>query len=97
VSTNLKCNVFDVRQTSSYITDMILSYNQEGEIDGGMEGAARRYTAWCNYTRQYQLNAAISEHEQRWIDTDWSTHIYEFQRAIQLAVENGEAVVFDSI
>ena len=33
-------------QTPTYITYLCMSYNEEGEPDGGMEGVRRRYLIW---------------------------------------------------
>lgn len=33
-------------QTPTHITYMCMSYNEDGEPDGGMEGVRRRYVLW---------------------------------------------------
>ena len=95
MSMNLGCSCFKLVQTPTHITNMILSHNQDGEIDGGMEGAARRYILWCKYNEQGELNDACHDPtEQEFIRTHWSTHLADFQLAMQRATSNGEEISF---
>jgi len=96
MSMNLHCNVFEVRQTPSYITEMVLSYNKDAVCDGGMEGVVRRYVAWCNYERQCRFSAAVNDpDEQSWIELDGNNHITALREAIESAKSKGETIEFE--
>jgi hypothetical protein len=47
-------------QTPTFITNMCLSYGDDGVPDGGMEGVRRRYICWVNGT----LNGVYSDDEE---------------------------------
>ena len=43
---NLHCDETDLWQTPTYITDMCMSLDDNGNPDGGMEGVRKRYLMW---------------------------------------------------
>jgi len=90
---NLGCSHFEVYQTPTYITELILSRNEDGEYDGGMKGVARRYVSWCRYERQHQYNTSTDKHKE-YIDANWSQHIAKFLSSVQAAMKAGETVTF---
>jgi len=64
MSMNLHCDKLTLWQTPTYITYMCMSYDENGEPDGGNEGVRRRYAIWVRST----LNGAWSDPE----DYDWT-------------------------
>lgn len=57
MSTNLTCEEFEPVQTPSWITDLILSYDDDGNYDGGWKGVYRRYVFWLEYIFQETFNS----------------------------------------
>jgi len=46
MSMNLHCDGIDLWQTPTYITYMCMSFDRDGNPDGGMEGVRKRYLIW---------------------------------------------------
>lgn len=78
MSHNLTCEEFEPVQTPSWITQLILSYDDSGNCDGGWKGVYRRYVFWLEYIFQETFNSV-----PRW---NWE-HVPADERSIEIEQE----------
>lgn len=57
MSHNLTCEEFEPVQTPSWITELILSPDDDGNPMGGSEGVYKRYVLWLNHVFQETFNS----------------------------------------
>lgn len=60
MSMNLHCDEMDLWQTPTYITDMCMSFDNNGDPDGGMDGVRKRYLIWV----RSRLNGVWRDNEE---------------------------------
>lgn len=57
MSHNLTCEEFEPVQTPSWITELILSPDDDGNPMGGSEGVYKRYVLWLEHIFQETFNS----------------------------------------
>lgn len=98
MSFNLTCDEFDPVQTPTSITFMILSFNEDRQLDGGWQGVYKRYVHWLEYCRQVGFNEAAQEPErQKQVDINWKLRIMEADLFYKAALESGGELHFDYV
>lgn len=77
MSMNLQCEQFEIPvQIPTCDTYLILSYNEEGDPDGGWEGVLRRYVLWLERERQVRFNQAVGdEGKQEYVQDVYTCYI----------------------
>ena len=72
MSMNLHCDEMDLWQTPTYVSKMCMSYGDNGEPDGGMEGVRKRYLYWV----ESHTNGVWKDPEEyEWVKERVANHV----------------------
>lgn len=65
MSMNIACKEMELPQIGSWESELILSYNSQGESDGGWEGAFRRLVLFWRMNCQHEFNRESTNPERQ--------------------------------
>ena len=74
MSMNLQLEGFELWQTPTYITNMCMSLDHQGEPDGGHDAVTKRYIFWV---KQHTNGVWESDKEYEMVKENVTSHIKE--------------------
>ena len=83
MSMNLYCKEFDVPQTPTWATFLILSNNEKEKPDGGWKGVVRRLRLYWNLERGQKFNRFSTNPElQKTIRESYAERVADLEKAL---------------
>lgn len=95
MSMNLGCDKYNLPQIGTMDSYLIISWDDDGNPDGGWQGVARRYILWAQGSRQREFNAASQDPErQEDVSLYWDIRIAEMKDTVVEALASGTTIEF---